>query len=249
MSDWGNQQSRKPISNVGRISDSSYAKLKWNIQGLFSKIDDLKIELSKREEMVASVKPSERYKLQKWVEQLSDIRRKIETFRSVKLLEIERNVGCQFITPDMVVLGLVQPSIRNVFSEIEVYQKKHEDDISIDLDDLENFIHLPEAAEVLALLGDAVIDLAIIQIHWRPNISNVGELTNKRIKYASNERLALTCDRWDLYDYRIHHDPPAPNITKKTVNHVKGTIIEAIFGVLYIEGGLQQVISSVSVLK
>ena len=108
---------------------------------------------------------------------------------------------------------------------------------------------MDEAAKVLALIGDAAIDLALIENLWEPNISNVGELTEKRSKFASNENLARICDKWDIYDFRIHFDPNKPEIKEETINHVKGTIIEALFGVMYIESGLKQIIPSIVALK
>ena len=136
-----------------------------------------------------------------------------------------------------------------MFNELKIYSQSNFGIFPLDSDDFEALIHMPDAAKVLALLGDAVIDLALVQIHWNPSISKVGELSKKRSKFASNMKLASICDRWDLYEYRIHQDPYAPDTKRETVDHVKGTIIEAIFGVVYIESGLEQVISSVSVLK
>lgn len=108
---------------------------------------------------------------------------------------------------------------------------------------------MDEVARVLALIGDAAISLALVQILWQPNISNVGELTIKRAEFASNENLARICDKWDLYDHRIHFDPNKYDTKDVKINHVKGTIVEALFGVIYIENGLDQVISSIVALK
>jgi dsRNA-specific ribonuclease len=55
---------------------------------------------------------------------------------------------------------------------------------------LETCLSVDKAAKVLALIGDAAISLALIQILWQPNISNVGELSTRRSEYASNENLA-----------------------------------------------------------
>jgi dsRNA-specific ribonuclease len=89
----------------------------------------------------------------------------------------------------------------------------------------------------------------LIQILWQPNISNVGELSKKRAEYASNKNLARVYDKWGLYDFRIHFDPNQSENNGKKINHAKGTIVEAIFGVVYIEAGLDQVVLSIDALK
>jgi len=53
--------------------------------------------------------------------------------------------------------------------------------------DFEPYLNMDEAAKVLALIGDAAISLALVQILWQPNISNVGELTkNGQIMHQMN---------------------------------------------------------------
>ncbi len=88
------------------------------------------------------------------------------------------------------------------------------------------------------------INLVLVQILWKPNISNVGELTKKRSEYAKNEHLAKVCDKWHLYDFRIHLGSD-----QSEKDHSKGTVIEAIFGVVYIEAGLDRVIASIDVIR
>lgn len=156
-----------------------------------------------------------------------------------KLIELERDINYNFAEPDLVVLSFIQPSIRKMFEELNIYSSKLSSNINF-----EPYLSMDEAAKVLALIGDAAISLALIQILWQPNISNVGELSTKRSEYASNKNLARVCDKWGLYDFRIHFDSD-----KSENDHAKGTIMEALFGVVYIEAGLNQVILSIDALK
>ncbi len=163
----------------------------------------------------------------------------IDKIKKSKISELEMNIKYDFDEPDLVVLSFVQPSIRTMFDEL------HTDSSKLGLDvDLKPYLNMDEAAQVLALIGDAAISLALVHILWQPNISNVGGLTNKRSEYAKNEHLAKVCDKWGLYNFRIHLDSDqSENI------HTKATIIEAIFGVVYVEAGLDQVISSIDAIR
>ena len=181
----------------------------------------------------------ERRKITNWINQIKKINDNINNIKKSKLVELERNINYNFAEPDLVVLSFIQPSIRKMFEELNTYSSK----LSLKVN-FEPYLSIDEAAKVLALIGDAAISLALVQILWQPNISNVGELSTKRSEYASNENLAKVCDKWDLYDFRIHFGSD-----QSENNHAKGTIMEALFGVVYIEAGLNQVILSIDAVK
>jgi ribonuclease-3 len=51
--------------------------------------------------------------------------------------------------------------------------------------------------------------------------------------------MARVCDNWGLYKHRIHFDPPTE--TKAEIEHNKGTLLEAIYGIIYVEQGFEKV--------
>lgn len=224
------------INNMG---DSSYYKLKWNIKGVFDNIPVIEKALENRLNQLPENNLRERRKITHWIDQIKKINDNINNIKKSKLVELERNINYNFSEPDLVVLSFIQPSIRKMFEELNIYSSK----LSLNVN-FEPYLSMDEAAKVLALIGDAAISLALIQILWQPNISNVGELSTKRSEYASNENLARVCDKWGLYGLRIHFGSDQSENT-----HSKGTIMEALFGVIYIEAGLNQVILSIDTLK
>ena len=226
------------------MGDSSYLKLKWNIQGIFDNFPEIERELEHRINQLPENNTKEIKRITNWINKIKTIDNSIQNIRKYKLGELEKNINYNFAEPDLVVLSFIQPSVNNLFTELNIYSSK----VGVNFN-FEPYLNLDKAAKVLALIGDAAIDLALVQILWEPNISNVGELTEKRSKFASNENLARICDKWDLYDFRIHFDPNKSEIKEETINHVKGTIIEALFGVMYIESGLYQIIPSIVALK
>ena len=227
-----------------KMSDSSYLKLKWDIQGIFDDFSTIETELEHRIDELPEENLNERKKIANWISQINTIDHKIQNIKKFKLNEIEKQLNYTFAEPDLIVLSFIQPSIKNLFKELSAYSLKVDYRYNF-----ESYLSLDEAAKVLAFIGDAAIDLALAQILWQPNISNVGDLSKRRSDFASNENLARICDKWDLYDSRIHFDPDISEIKDETINHVKGTIVEAIFGVMYIESGLDQINPSVAALK
>ena len=94
-------------------------------------------------------------------------------------------------------------------------------------------------AKTLALVGDAAISMAVLHHLWKPDVETVGHLTQKRSEIVSNENLSQMCDKLQLFEYRIHFDPPTQ--TKSETEHIKGTLIEAVYGIMYIRYGLERV--------
>ncbi|WP_288069059.1 ribonuclease III domain-containing protein [Methanolobus sp.] len=222
--------------------NESYLKLKWNIAGTFDEFPMFINQLNDQKKMLPDNNKNDRKKIDNWISQIDTINEEIQTIKLKKIPFLEKKLQYTFNDPDLVVLTFIQPGIRSLFGELSKFYKK----AGIDYD-FETDLNLDQAAKVLAFIGDAAIDLALAQVLWQPNISNVGKLTKQRSDIASNENLAKVCDKWDLYTSRIPNKVSRTN--KEKTNHAKGTIIEALFGVIYAESGLNSVVSSIVVLK
>lgn len=239
------EEANHAVTTGNKISEIPHSPLKWDIQGIFDKFPIINKKLENQLEHIPLKNLRERNRIIKWMSQIKKIDYKIEYFKEIKLKELEKNINHKFSEPDLAALALFHQSTKNLFDELKIFFYSTKD-LEIDF---EPYLNLSGAANELAYIGDASIDLALAHIHWPPNISNVGELTNKRTEFASNENLARICDKWGLYDFRIHFDSSQAKINEKTVNEVKGTIIEALYGIIYIEKGLNQIISSIIALK
>lgn len=224
--------------------NESYLKLKWNITGIFDDLPTIAKELEHQKTELPENNKNDRNKLNNWIKQINAINKEIQNIKTNKIPLLERNIQYTFNDHDLVILTLVQPGIKNLFGEVSKYYQK----AGIKYD-FESYLNLDQAAKVLAFIGDAAIDLAVAQILWQPNISNVGQLTKQRSNVASNENLAKICDKWNLYESRIPNSHKISQTNEEKINHAKGTIVEALFGVIYTESGLKEVVSSVVVLK
>ncbi|MDK2826696.1 MAG: hypothetical protein PWQ63_30 [Methanolobus sp.] len=224
--------------------NESYLKLKWNVKGIFDELPTIVKQLEYQKSILPEDHKKDRNKLNTWIGQLNAINKEIENIKTNKIPLLEKDIQYTFSDPDLVVLTFIQPSVKNLFTELDKYYER------IELEyDFGPYLNLDQAAKVLALIGDAAISLALVQVFWQPNISNVGQLTNQRSNVASNENLARICDKWGLYESRIPNGRKKENTKKEKIDHTKGTIVEALFGVIYVEMGLDKIVSSVVVLK
>ena len=63
----------------------------------------------------------------------------------------------------------------------------------------------------------------------------------------TNANLAKYCDEWGLYSCRIDRvqQVPSDGTKTETIEHVKGTLVESIMGVIYEEFGLGKLLDIV----
>ena len=89
-----------------------------------------------------------------------------------------------------------------------------------------------------------ILDLAIVQVHWDSSLATAGNLTEKRKEIASNDHLAIISDKWNLCEFRLKrlNAHKSTNIKPETIIHEKATLIEAIYGVIYLEFGFDELI-------
>ncbi len=177
-------------------------------------------------------------KMRKWMKQLEYIMDRIQDIERNLTPKIERTFGVSFQAQELFTISLFQPSTKNVFLELQTHYCKGKEN-RIDCDAIVELVSLSEVAQMLALLGDAAIDMAVLHLVWKPKASDVGTLTQDRAEVVSNEHLSQKCDEWGLYDSRIHFDPPTSS--KSEMEHDKGTLVEAVYGVLYVELGFDRV--------
>ena len=215
-------------------------KLKWNAIGLVKKTRILKDYIEREKDNIPIDHKKKRATLSGFLVELNHILEQMEKIKKIIIPKLENLFHLTFPTPEMVMFALARPSIRNIFEDLNTHFK---DDTKRPLNE-EALIELAssgDAAVVLALIGDAALDLAIVQILWNSSMSKTGELTTKRKKVVSNKNLAIHCEEWGLYSCRMKRLQANPKEDPKTdtIEHVKGTLVESIMGVVYLEFGLK----------
>jgi dsRNA-specific ribonuclease len=181
----------------------------------------------------SALKPTHQKKFVDWLQNLNQIQDQILEIKKVVLPLIKKDLRYSFTNKNLIITAMVQPSLKNTIDEIKVHFH-NEPDFEMFNDELTKLGTCPETAKSLAWIGDTVIKFAILKQIWKPRITSE-ELHNTRKSLENNKNLSDLCDRWKLYEHRIHFDDsdkiPQPNTLLKN----KGTLVESMYGIIFIE--------------
>ncbi|MFW9793934.1 MAG: ribonuclease III domain-containing protein [Candidatus Thorarchaeota archaeon] len=181
-------------------------------------------------------------KLEKWSQDIKYIQDSLSRIEKELIPKLQSILKLKFSNSELFLVAMFQPSTKNLFLELET-QYRHSGESPLGQEGFAEMINLSEMAKVLALVGDAVITSAVLQHLWEPHLGDAGKITQRKAEIVSNEHMAILCDEWGLYEYRIHFDPETPS--KSEINHDKGTLLEAIYGIIYIEHEYKQIVKQV----
>jgi ribonuclease-3 len=182
-------------------------------------------------------------KLGKWKKDIRYIQKSLDRIEQKLIPKLEETLKLRFRNKELFMVAMFQPSTKNLFLELETEYRGSDED-PLGPDGFAEMINLSEMSKVLALVGDAVISSAVLQHLWEPHLGDAGKITQKKAEIVSNNHMAKLCDKWKLYDYRIHFDPERPS--KSEMDHDKGTLLEAIYGIIYIEHEYKMIHKQVS---
>ena len=181
-------------------------------------------------------------KLDKWQWDIERIQSFLKTIRYELGPSLEDILDVKIPDKELLQVAMFQPSTKNLF--LELATQYADDPLSpLGRPGFDALISLSDLALALALLGDAAISMAVVHQLWSPKTADVGTLTQRRAEIVSNEHMAYICDKWALYDHRIHFDPGTSS--QDEIQHDKGTLLEAIYGIILIEHGFDQVMDSI----
>jgi ribonuclease-3 len=182
-------------------------------------------------------------KLDRWRQEIVAVQECLRRIRKELVPDLERTLGLSFKHKELFQVTMFQPSTKNLFMELETQYRRSEKN-PLDSQGFAELINLSEMSKVLALVGDAVISSAVLQHLWEPHLGDAGKITQRKAEIVSNEHMAKLCDKWGLYEYRIHFDPDTTS--KSEIDHDKGTLLEAIYGIIYIEHEYKRIVDVVT---
>ena len=212
-------------------------ELSWEPINILSQLTELIVIVERSIIDTPANKTRSLQKFRRWKTELNAIANRVAFAEETIAVNLSRLFGISMNDRGLLSISLFQPSTKNLFLELQIHYC-NEATNQIDRTMLSNLAALCEMAKVLALVGDAAIDLAVLHQLWKPSVADVGSLTQDRSDIVSNEHLAMKCDEFELYDNRIHFDPPTTS--KSEMEHIKGTLVEALYGVIYIEYGFDK---------
>ncbi|MHA2358973.1 MAG: ribonuclease III domain-containing protein [Candidatus Thorarchaeota archaeon] len=225
------------------LSDETKFTLSWKPIQLVNRMDTLSKTVQTTRKNTPRNNTRLVKKLDRWLHDIKYIQKCFQRIEDTLIPMLQDILNVKFQSTELFLVAMFQPSTKNIFLELET-QYRHSDDDPLGQDGFAEMINLSEMGQVLALVGDAVISSAVLQHLWEPHLGDAGKITQRKAEIVSNEHMAKLCDKWNLYDYRIHFDPETPS--KSEVNHDKGTLLEAIYGIIYIEHEYKRVVDLVA---
>ncbi len=213
-------------------------QLAWNPVGIDEKLQALLEIVRKTQALTPYENTRLRGKIDRWILGLDGVITSLSKVHESLAPRLEGVLGLPIVGNELLSVAMFQPSTRNLFLEIETHYRATAS-VSVKPEAFTDLASLSDMARVLALVGDAAISLAVLHHLWRPSPSNAGLLTQRKAELVSNEHLAWLCDQWGLYEHRIHFDPPSS--TKSEIDHIKGTLLESVYGIIYVDFGLNEV--------
>ena len=213
-------------------------RFEWRRIGLVEKIESLLRLVDETGHETPTQNTRTLNKLARWKHDLNAILDSLHRISNELLPQLSDLLGPESVDNEVLQVAMFQSSTKNLFLEIEIHFGESLGG-RLDRNALRTLGALGELAKVLALIGDAAISMAVLHRLWEVAAEEVGELTQRRARIVSNENMAALCDRWGLYERRIHFDPPVSE--RSEMEHVKGTLVEAIYGMVYLKGGLERI--------
>ena len=225
-------------------------KLKWNAIGLTRKTQMLRDYTQNEKDSIPNDHTSKYAKRQRYLDELDHLLERMEKIEKILIPKLEALFRLKFTTPELVMFALSRPSIRNIFEDLNTHFNDNSNR-PLKEEELIELASSGDAAEVLALIGDSALDLAIIQLLWDSSLSNTGKLTEKRKEVVSNLNLAKYCDQWELYGCRLNRfkSSEKDDVKHETIIHEKGTLVESILGVIFLEFGLEVLLRIIPLIQ
>lgn len=223
-------------------------KLKFNAVGMFRKTEYLLDLVIQEWEELPNQNLRDKDKLTRFRKQLEFMKETMDRILNKLIPDLEVTIGTKFKSPELLFIAQSRPSLRNIFEDIQVHFK--EKSIEINDSQFKELASVGDAGDVLALIGDSVLDMAVLETFWDSSLATKGKLTQDKKNLVENSNLAKLCDQLNLYDFRIRalkEDKSKANL--KTINHEKGTLVEALAGVIYLESDYEDVLRMVPYLQ
>ena len=227
-------------------------RLRWAAIGLEAGTRRLLEDL---ERVKNGIDPAHVAKVKRVQVHVDGVRHVLSTMARIKELVVPRLevlFHLTFKTPELLFLALARPALRTTFNNLAAFLHSKEG-CTIESGEIENLGRYAHFGDVLALVGDKVIDLAIIETTWGAPAITSGAVTVAKASLVSNKNLARLCEQLAIDQFMLDgtRQPPASKVNAKreTRDRELGTLVEAIFGVIYEEFGLHEVMRLVPHLQ
>jgi 23S rRNA maturation mini-RNase III len=184
---------------------------------------------------------------QKSTEDISKIEKRFEEIKEVYIPRIKTATRHEFLNPNLFYFVFLYKEIAMVFNEAENNPVKPGVLELLKAEDLQEMITVSEDRLTLAFIGDAVLKIGVMPSIWSLQETRKIPLNeflhNERDNLVENAPLSRFWDSLKFNDSPIiPHLPPENDKTK-------GSSMEAVFGIIFLESGLDAVETALQNLK
>jgi len=183
----------------------------------------------------------------KSVEDILNIEKRFEKIKEGYIPKLKTATGHEFLNPDLFFFVFLYQEIAMVFNEAKTNPVKPGGIELLSSQDLREMIEVSEDRQTLAYIGDAVLETGVMASTWAlqdaQKILLSEFLHNERNKLVQNEPLSRF---WD--SLKLNDSPNIANLLPEN-DKTKGSSMEAVFGIIFLEGGLGAVETSLQNLK
>jgi 23S rRNA maturation mini-RNase III len=184
---------------------------------------------------------------QKSIKDISNIEKRFERIKEDYIPRLKTATGHEFLNPDLFFFVFLYKEIAMVFNEAQTNPVKPGGILLLNPQDLGEMTEVSEDRQTLAYIGDAVLETGVMASTWSleetQKIPLSEFLHNERNKLVENEPLSRFWDSLKINDSPIITNLPLEN------DETKGTSMEAVFGIIFLEGGLSAVETALQNLK
>ena len=188
-------------------------------------------------------------KLDRWINYVDELKKGLERLQNQQLNEMQMKSLVSLSNPELLIPLFLQPSLKNLFSEIiREVEFNQTSEIQGWKDLLGLMTWFEEQKQVIAMIGDKVLDLSLFDLLLSSNVGNdvsPKDLNDLREEYSDNDTLADFYDSWQLELFRTPSFPYVENVGQLNPES-RGKIIEAIFGLIFWDIGYSEVLSVVA---
>lgn len=209
-------------------------------------IEETLDEINTAVEERAKALPEERTvrkKLDGWVLGTTELQTKVAYIQQHIIPQVNRDLQFDFEDSNLILRVMVDGTAKGMFLEmLKEFPETRHPDLRKSIYELSE---LPGETESLAYLGNAALLLAAVHHLWASDtVPSKAMLDQKSQPFKDKKYQAQLERKWMLYENTIGFDrKPRSNIDEE--NHDRSTLVEAVFGLLYIKGGLDAVIKAI----
>jgi len=183
----------------------------------------------------------------KSMEDILNIEKRWERIKEVYLPRLKTAAGHEFLHPNLFYFVFLYKEITMVFNEAQTNPVKPGGISLLSPQDLREMTEVSDNRKTLAYIGDAALETGVMASTWsleEPQKIPLNEfLHNERNNLVENEPLSRFWDSLQLNDPPIIANLPPEN------DETKGSSMEAVFGIIFLESGLGAVEKALKNIK